>query len=87
MSESVLNLGVDCPEDELALEQAIETFTKWRIETSGTGWMERDLPDLIVKTVWDAHGQLQKLLIFAESKWKEVFMAIWLELRPSIAAA
>jgi len=77
MSEIVLELGVRGPTQEAAFVQALDCFARWREETCGTNWMDRDAPDFMVRTVCGRDGQLNKAIIFQESQWADMFMKFW----------
>ena len=77
MSEIVLDLGTVSGANEIAFVQAIDSFAKWREETSGSGWMERDAPDLMVKTICKPDGSLNKAVIFQDQTWASTFMRFW----------
>lgn len=77
MAEIVLELGVVSGVKEAAFVQAIDNFTRWREETCGLGWAERDAPDLMVKTVCGPDGRLCKAVIFQDLTWADTFMDFW----------
>jgi len=77
MSEYTVELGVVDASNEGAFVCAIDRFARWREATSGQGWMERDAPDLMVKTVCAVDGRLKKAITFQDEAWARTFMQFW----------
>lgn len=77
MSEVIVELGSIDSKNETALVQAIDNFARWRQETRGNRWMERDAPDLMIKTQCNPDGSLSKAVILQEQTWASTFMGFW----------
>lgn len=77
MSEFILELGVVEGEDQSAFVSAIDRFTRWREDTCGQGWMDRDAPDLMIKTICSPDGRLSKAITFQDKSWMTMFMEFW----------
>lgn len=80
MSDVVVTLGMDAPEQEARFASAVEAFARWREETiCGQAETEQhpDAPHIMVKTGWDISGQVEKKLIFQERKWAAAFLQFW----------
>lgn len=77
MADVVLKLGSIDTVDENALVQAIDNFARWRQATAGSRRLERDAPDLMVKTQCNPDGSLSKAIIFQEQSWASAFMNFW----------
>ena len=77
MTEIVLDLGPVNLVDETAFAQAIESLARWHEARAVNGLIERDAPDLMIKTVSDAAGVLHKSVIFQRQEWASAFMGFW----------
>ena len=77
MKEIILDLGPINSVDDAAFEHAIEQLAAWHEERVQQGWQERDAPDLMIKTVADAAGELRKAVIFQKQEWASAFLGFW----------
>ncbi|MEM8616600.1 MAG: hypothetical protein AAGF20_06660 [Pseudomonadota bacterium] len=77
MAETVLRLGVGEPSDERVLVRAIADFTNWRVEQSPLGSSANEVPDLMVRTVFEDDGRPAKALTFQKAHWAETFLRFW----------
>ncbi len=79
MSDVVVRVGLEEPSQETQLTMAIDAFARWRQESSDQECANNDAPDIMVKTNWDAAGQVHKTLIFQDRKWAAAFLRFWRE--------
>ena len=77
MKEIILDLGPVNAVDETAFGEAIERLAAWHEKRIEQGWQERDAPDLMIKTVADAAGELRKAVIFQKQEWASAFLGFW----------
>ena len=77
MKEVILDLGPVHAVDEAAFAQAIEQWAEWQASRETQPGIERDAPDLMIKTVSDAAGTLRKSVIFQKPEWASAFMGFW----------
>ena len=77
MSETIVELAMDNADREVAFVHALDNFARWREQSSGLGWMERDAPDFMVKTVCSPDGSLNKAITFQDQSWASTFMRFW----------
>ena len=77
MKEIILDLGPINAVDHSAFDQAIERLAEWHEARVQQGWQERDAPDLMIKTVSDAGGELRKAVIFQKQEWATAFLGFW----------
>lgn len=77
MKEIILDLGPINSVDDTAFDRAIERLAAWHEERVEQGWQERDAPDLMIKTVCDAAGELRKAVIFQKQEWAAAFLGFW----------
>lgn len=76
MSQFEIELSLDdVPAD--ALVRTIERFALWREETACPDRRDRDLPDLMMKTVCSPTGRLKRRICLAEQSWATAFMSFW----------
>ena len=77
MTSSVVSLGLNGVAEEVRLAEALDVFTRWRIDIEPENTPDLDTPPIIVKTSWDEEGRVLKTLIFDDAKWAELFLKIW----------
>ncbi|MEO0465075.1 MAG: hypothetical protein AAF216_00925 [Pseudomonadota bacterium] len=79
MNDVVVNLGVESPTDETALNRAIQLYTVWRQNLCDVENRvpDDDAPDIMVKTGLRPNGTVEKTLIFQERRWAAAFLRIW----------
>lgn len=83
MAEIIVELGVEGPAQEAAFIQALDKLARWREETRGQNWLDRDAPDVMVRTVCGRDGKLNKAVTFQERQWADKFMLFWQRERAS----
>lgn len=79
MNDVVLRLGLSRPGDDLRLNNAIETYARWRAYLCDTEERLPDTaaPDIMVKTGFRHCGAVDKTLIFQDRRWAAAFLWIW----------
>ena len=77
MSDVIVRVGLDEPSQESQLTLAIDAFARWREDACDADCADNDAPDIMVKTNWDATGQVHKTLIFQDRKWAAAFLRFW----------
>jgi len=77
MKEIILDLGPVNAVDDVAFERAIEQLVAWHEARAQKGPRDRDAPDLMIKTVSDARGELRKAVIFQKQEWASAFLGFW----------
>ena len=85
VSDIVLSLGVEGPDEENALVRTIQLYTIWRQNLCDTeDRVVGDAPDIMVKTGLKPGGTVEKTLIFQERRWAAAFLRIWRNERRSV---
>jgi len=79
MSDVVVTVGLEKPEYESKLSKAIDAFARWREQTIGAATEMHDAPQIMVRTVWDTSGQMNKRLTFPDRSGADAFMRFWHE--------
>lgn len=77
MTEIIVDLGPVNKVNETAFEQAIERLAKWHDARISKAVVERDAPDLMIKTVCAPCGTLRKSVIFQRQEWASAFMGFF----------
>lgn len=79
MTDIIVNLGMESPQDESALARTIQLYTVWRQNLCDAE--ERvvgDAPDIMVKTTgFCSGGHVEKSVIFQDRRWAAAFLRIW----------
>ncbi len=74
MSDVIVNLALEKPEDSARLAKALDAYAHWFSEA---GHPSEDAPDVMVRTAYDASGSLSKQVIFQDQKWAAAFLRFW----------
>ena len=74
MSDIIVNLELEKPEDSARLAKALDAYAHW---FSTAGQPSEDAPDVMVRTAFDASGALSKQVIFQDKKWAAAFLQFW----------
>lgn len=74
MSDVIVNLALEEPEDGARLAEALDAYAHWFSEA---GNPSADAPDVMVRTAFDASGTLSKQVIFQDKKWAAAFLRFW----------
>lgn len=79
MSDIVVTVGLERPEQETRLSKAIDAFARWREQNIGQSQDIYDAPHIMVRTEWDTSGQMNKKLTFQDRIGADAFMRFWKE--------
>lgn len=77
MSDVVVTVGLEKPEQETRLSKAIDAFARWKEQVSGKGLDQSDALPIVVRTDWDTSGQLNKKLTFPDRNGADAFLRFW----------